>query len=105
MDLQAYTFEITCFRCGGRYSFQEFCGKPVTTKIFVTEGKEWLNKYHAEGDRERKIRSKKMKIKEQCPKCGNPDMLHYTAQTRSADEGSTVFYECPQCHYTYTHNN
>ena len=33
-------------------------------------------------------------MEEPCPKCAHPEMSFYTMQLRSADEGSTVFYEC-----------
>ncbi|KAG0245631.1 DNA-directed RNA polymerase I subunit A12 [Mortierella sp. GBAus27b] len=38
-------------------------------------------------------------VKEQCPKCGNPEMEYHTMQLRSADEGQTVFFTCPKCAY------
>ena len=44
-------------------------------------------------------------ISETCPKCGNPEMYFYTMQLRSADEGSTVFYECPKCNHKHNQNN
>ena len=44
-------------------------------------------------------------IEEICPKCGNPEMYFYTMQLRSADEGSTVFYECPSCDHKFSANN
>lgn len=36
-----------------------------------------------------------------CGQCGNDGMVYSTMQTRSADEGQTVFYTCPKCRYVY----
>lgn len=33
-------------------------------------------------------------IRQTCPNCGRGEMRYYTLQLRSADEGSTVFYNC-----------
>ncbi|KAJ4817015.1 DNA-directed RNA polymerase subunit [Rhynchospora pubera] len=38
-------------------------------------------------------------VNESCPKCNHPQLEYYTKQLRSADEGQTVFYECPECKY------
>ena len=35
-----------------------------------------------------------------CSKCGNPEMTYKAMQTRSADEGQTLFYFCPNCKYS-----
>ncbi|KAG0146980.1 hypothetical protein CROQUDRAFT_656619 [Cronartium quercuum f. sp. fusiforme G11] len=42
---------------------------------------------------------------ETCPKCQNPQMKYHTLQLRSADEGTTVFYECPKCGHKFSTNN
>ncbi|KAH8726289.1 hypothetical protein GQ44DRAFT_651309 [Phaeosphaeriaceae sp. PMI808] len=34
-----------------------------------------------------------------CPSCNNPFMLFTTLQLRGADEGTTVFYRCPECRH------
>jgi len=44
-------------------------------------------------------------IKEKCPGCGNEEMNYHTLQLRSADEGTTVFYDCPKCGYKFSQNN
>jgi DNA-directed RNA polymerase subunit M/transcription elongation factor TFIIS len=36
-------------------------------------------------------------VSEECQKCKNPKMYFWTQQLRSADEGQTIFYECPKC--------
>jgi len=44
-------------------------------------------------------------VEEPCIKCGAPEVKFYTLQLRSVDEGQTVFYECPECNYTWSVNN
>jgi DNA-directed RNA polymerase I subunit RPA12 len=48
--------------------------------------------------------AKKATVNEECPKCKNPTMEYYTKQLRSADEGQTVFYECPKCSHKFSVN-
>lgn len=48
--------------------------------------------------------AKRATVKEICDKCGHDEMTFYTMQMRSVDEGQTVFYECPNCGYTYSTN-
>ena len=38
-----------------------------------------------------------------CEKCGREEVRYYTQQLRSADEGSTVFYEC-DCGHKYAYS-
>ena len=44
-------------------------------------------------------------VDEYCPKCNHFGLEFYTMQLRSADEGQTVFYECPKCFHKYSQNN
>ena len=48
---------------------------------------------------------KKAVVDEICPKCGHDKLYYYAIQIRSADEGSTIFYECMKCHYKFNQNN
>ena len=50
-------------------------------------------------------RNKHATIDEPCPKCKHPTLYFYTMQLRSVDEGSTVFYECPECAHKFSQNN
>ncbi|PCN49994.1 transcription factor S [Candidatus Geothermarchaeota archaeon ex4572_27] len=40
-------------------------------------------------------------IKALCPKCGHNEAYWWLVQTRRADEGSTRFYRCVKCNYTW----
>ncbi|KAL5218934.1 hypothetical protein ABZP36_019618 [Zizania latifolia] len=48
--------------------------------------------------------AKRAMVNETCPKCRNPQLEYYTKQLRSADEGQTVFYECPECRHKFSVN-
>lgn len=39
LDLQSFSYEIACQKCKATYAFEEFVGKPIKTKIVITEGK------------------------------------------------------------------
>merc|ERR1712080_16392 len=41
-------------------------------------------------------------VRRRCVKCGHKKMTYITRQTRSVDEGQTVFYTCIKCHATET---
>ena len=43
-------------------------------------------------------------IGERCPECQHEGVYFSTAQLRSADEGQTIFYECPKCGCKWNQN-
>ncbi|EHK43288.1 hypothetical protein ACQKWADRAFT_130607 [Trichoderma austrokoningii] len=43
-------------------------------------------------------------VRERCPNCGREEVKYTTVQLRSADEGSTVIYNC-ECGYSWHENN
>jgi DNA-directed RNA polymerase subunit M/transcription elongation factor TFIIS len=44
-------------------------------------------------------------VSEECQKCKHPKMYFWTQQLRSADEGQTIFYECPNCGHRLSLNS
>jgi DNA-directed RNA polymerase subunit M/transcription elongation factor TFIIS len=40
-------------------------------------------------------------IQQECPKCASDKMWYSELQLRSADEGTTLFFECPDCGYKW----
>ena len=40
-----------------------------------------------------------------CPECGAHKVGFYTKQLRGADEGQTIFYECPECNHKWNENS
>ncbi|EJW04596.1 hypothetical protein EDEG_01180 [Edhazardia aedis USNM 41457] len=71
------------------------CGEQFNKTIF--EPLITIKEYHEEIEIVVK-KSKGAKIRYKCNNCGAEEMYYYTMQTRSADEGQTVFYEC-DCGY------
>ena len=57
-----------------------------------------------EGEGQQQTQRIRATVKEDCPKCKHPELQYYTMQLRSADEGQTVFYECPKCGHTFSTN-
>ncbi|KAM5348225.1 hypothetical protein ACJ41O_008049 [Fusarium nematophilum] len=43
-------------------------------------------------------------VRERCPKCGREEVTYANVQLRSADEGSTIIYNC-ECGYSWNENN
>jgi len=40
-----------------------------------------------------------------CEDCGGTDISYTSKQTRSADEGQTIFYECVACKHCWQQNS
>jgi len=80
----------------GRDGRVELGKETIVITPYIDEGVDGSKRNHG---------SQRALVDEECSKCHNPQMEFYTLQLRSVDEGSTVFYECPKCGYTYSQNN
>lgn len=100
---------IKCSACGFETHFSKIHIHEHVTRSAPTVKPTWLQDDEEEVDvdeaEETAIREKYAVIEEPCPKCGHPEQYFYTMQLRSVDEGSTVFYECPNCLNKYSVNN
>ena len=83
----------------------------IVSRVDYKDKKKWLEQYrkriNVDGEKIQKKpsekketkKSKQVVISQECPMCHHPEMYFFTIQMRSADEGSTVFYECVKCQY------
>jgi len=91
------TQNCVCQICGWEVDRDELAGKTIVTKSK-------LGAPRTEED-EIEVQSNGIVINEKCPQCSQTGLYFTTAQTRSADEGSTIFYKCRNCGHRFTHNN
>ena len=97
---------VLCQKCGGETSLENIKNHVIETEDKYEFSKIWVNKLKNREDKLREERkTERTIINEKCPKCNYNQMYYYTMQIRSADEGSTVFYECVKCHYKFNQNN
>ena len=94
---------LFCSKCGSILDLSQqegspkcqFCGHKVNISLFPKKTTEV--KLETIFDKTAKLEERRAevftKVDEACPKCGNPEMMYYTMQLRSADEGQTVFYK------------
>eukprot|EP01117_Protostelium_nocturnum_P002180 TRINITY_DN12817_c0_g1_i1.p1 TRINITY_DN12817_c0_g1~~TRINITY_DN12817_c0_g1_i1.p1 ORF type:complete len:124 (-),score=50.10 TRINITY_DN12817_c0_g1_i1:167-538(-) len=87
---------VSCDHCGFTISSSQL------NSFHSTSYKSQKRKEEKEEKKEEEVRAT---IKETCPKCSTDTAYFRTAQTRGADEGQTIFYECISCNHTWTHNS
>jgi DNA-directed RNA polymerase I subunit RPA12 len=94
--------EIMCTGCANTTDTSVLSKINFTTKVTVrTESVlSQMNKKQT-----KKAENEFAIVEEECPQCKHPEMRYYTMQLRSADEGQTVFYECPKCLFKFSVNN
>uniref|UniRef100_A0A0D6R2Z3 DNA-directed RNA polymerase subunit n=1 Tax=Araucaria cunninghamii TaxID=56994 RepID=A0A0D6R2Z3_ARACU len=100
----------SCPLCENKRDVNEFRGKEMWYKVGAEDIRKHLKlepfikvDNMEEVQEEDEIQQRAV-VNEDCPKCHHPQLEYYTRQLRSADEGQTVFYECPNCRHKFAHN-
>jgi DNA-directed RNA polymerase I subunit RPA12 len=97
--------EVQCASCGAHVPHATFLKHRVQTvlRTGALGGAGDIDEAEAEAAAKGKNAERAL-VAEQCERCKHPEMYYYTMQLRSADEGQTVFYECPQCAFKSSTN-
>jgi len=88
------TIQMVCSKCG--YKKQGKHKPAAAAKKIKRSRKESITVIA----KEHQIRTMPTAQKE-CPKCGNNLAYTWQVQTRGGDEGSTLFFRCTKCDYTF----
>ena len=100
---------ITCSICTHRVAASQALDKSSVSKVEFDSKKEamslsdmapFLDKLG--GERQQKSMAT---ISVDCPNCAAQVVNYYTKQLRGADEGQTIFYECPDCDHKWNENS
>ncbi|XP_010263999.1 PREDICTED: DNA-directed RNA polymerase I subunit RPA12-like [Nelumbo nucifera] len=96
-----------CPLCGFKRSGKEMAGKETCYTVTAEDirrelGIEPFVKLDGYDNDEEEVQ--RAVVNESCPRCRHPQLEYYTKQLRSADEGQTVFYECPKCRHKFSIN-
>ncbi|VDC07012.1 unnamed protein product [Peniophora sp. CBMAI 1063] len=96
---------VSCEQCGHEEPASSYENIEITTRSHpeafpsaLRQKRKTQTKVH-EGDAGRQ------KTTEKCPACGHMEAYSKEIQMRSADEGSTILYECVSCRHGWRINN
>ncbi|KAF8224040.1 DNA-directed RNA polymerase I kDa polypeptide [Tricholoma matsutake] len=96
---------VTCEQCGHEEPASSYENTEITTRSHsdafpsaLQQKRRTQTKTHEQGDQG-------TLVSEKCPSCGNLEAYSKEMQLRSADEGSTIFYNCVACKHGWRVNN
>ncbi|CAF0890120.1 unnamed protein product [Brachionus calyciflorus] len=95
LPLPSLEDHLMCRLCKKTIKINQWNGKTLKN-VYLINASEYLN----ETVKHTGLKSEDFMgtlVDRKCSKCGHEGMTYSTRQTRSADEGQTVFYGCPKC--------
>ncbi|XP_025113199.1 DNA-directed RNA polymerase I subunit RPA12-like [Pomacea canaliculata] len=87
---------VACRRCDYRVDVKAFHGVEIKSAIFLNEPTKIIQNDVNDTNQRKHVGPK---VDRKCLQCGHEQMTYTTQQTRSADEGQTVFYTCLECRF------
>lgn len=101
LPLPGHEDVVQCRRCNTKIDVHCFDGLETTSKVVFNNREAALKKVTPVST----AKPAGPLVDRKCSRCGHEGMTYATLQTRSADEGQTIFYSCPECLFQETENS
>ncbi|KAG5562573.1 uncharacterized protein LOC131316735 [Rhododendron vialii] len=93
-----------CPLCKFKRSYKDIAGKEITYSATSEDIKRELGIVSMD-EFQQEQQKKQMDHNAKCNKCGQVGLYYIPRQIRSADEGQTLFYDCPKCGHSFNENS
>jgi len=99
LRLESAQSRTVCKFCHQVTDIKNLLSDEVVTRKVLANKKEWMQDPTDENEQ-----AERATVEQDCEQCDNNVMYFITRQTRSVDEGQTVYYQCTKCDHTFSQN-
>ncbi|KAI0027267.1 transcription factor S-II-domain-containing protein [Vararia minispora EC-137] len=96
---------VRCDQCGHEEPASSYENIEITTRSHPEAFPSSLRQKRKTQTKVHEAGAGRLKVTEKCPECGHMEAYSEEKQMRSADEGSTILYECANCKHGWRTNN